>query len=30
VGIIWLIVYLVRRNRYEFPVYPDGRGIQGR
>jgi hypothetical protein len=27
-GIIWLIVYLVRRNRYRFPVYPQGRGIQ--
>jgi hypothetical protein len=26
-GIIWLIVYLVRRNRYRFPVYPNGRGI---
>ena len=24
-GIIWLIVYLVRRNRYQFPVYPNGR-----
>lgn len=21
-GIIWLIVYFVRRNRYQFPVYP--------
>lgn len=26
-GIIWLIVHLVRRNRYRFPVYPNGRGI---
>jgi hypothetical protein len=26
-GIIWLIVYLVRRNRYQFPVYPNGRGM---
>ncbi|WP_035350099.1 hypothetical protein [Edaphobacter aggregans] len=26
-GLIWLIVYLVRRNRYTFPVYPQGRGI---
>jgi hypothetical protein len=25
IGIIWLIVYLVRRNRYQYPVYPDGR-----
>jgi hypothetical protein len=25
IGIIWLIVYLVRRNRYRYPVYPDGR-----
>ncbi|HUZ97449.1 MAG TPA: hypothetical protein VMU57_21295 [Edaphobacter sp.] len=29
-GIIWLIVYMVRRNRYRFPAYPNGRGIQGR
>jgi len=27
-GIIWLIVYLVRRSRYRFPAYPQGRGIQ--
>ena len=27
-GIIWLIVYLVRRSRYRFPMYPQGRGIQ--
>ena len=27
-SIIWLIVYLVRRSRYRFPVYPQGRGIQ--
>jgi hypothetical protein len=26
-GIIWLIVYLVRRNRYQFPVYPNGRRV---
>ena len=26
-GIIWLIVYFVRRRRYTFPVYPQGRGI---
>jgi hypothetical protein len=26
-GVIWLIVYLVRRNRYRFPVYPQGQGI---
>jgi len=30
IGIIWLIVHLVRRNRYRFPAYPNGRGIQGR
>jgi hypothetical protein len=24
IGIIWLIVYLVRRNRYRFPAYPNG------
>lgn len=27
-GIIWLIVYLVRRSRYRFPAYPQGGGIQ--
>jgi hypothetical protein len=27
VGLIWLIVYLVRRNRYRFPAYPQGRGF---
>jgi len=27
-GIIWLVVYLVQRNRYRFPVYPQGQGIQ--
>jgi hypothetical protein len=27
IGIIWLIVYLIRRNRYRFPVYPHGRGV---
>jgi hypothetical protein len=27
IGIIWLIVYLVQRNRYQFPVYPNGRRI---
>jgi hypothetical protein len=26
-GLIWLIVYIVRRNRYEFPAYPGGRGF---
>jgi hypothetical protein len=26
-GIIWLIVYLVQRNRYRYPVYPRGRGV---
>jgi hypothetical protein len=25
--IIWLIVYLVRRSRYRFPMYPQGRGV---
>jgi hypothetical protein len=24
IGIIWLIVYVVRRNRYQFPAYPNG------
>jgi hypothetical protein len=27
IGIIWLIVYLVRRNRYPHPVYPNGRRV---
>jgi hypothetical protein len=27
VGLIWLVVYVVRRNRYQFPVYPGGRGF---
>jgi hypothetical protein len=27
IGIIWLIVYFIRRNRYHFPVYPHGRGF---
>jgi len=27
IGIIWLIVYLVRGRRYEFPAYPQGRGL---
>jgi hypothetical protein len=27
-GFIWLIVYIVGRNRYQFPVYPHGRGFQ--
>jgi hypothetical protein len=22
IGVIWLIVWLVRRNRYQFPAYP--------
>jgi len=26
IGIIWLIVHLVRRNRYRYPVYPPGPG----
>lgn len=30
IGIIWLIVHMVRRNRYQFPAYPNGRGVQGR
>ncbi len=25
IGLIWLVVWLVRRNRYQFPVYPQGR-----
>jgi hypothetical protein len=27
IGLIWLIVYFVRRNRYQFPAYPHGRGF---
>ena len=28
IGIIWLIVYLVQRNRYQYPVYPpQGRSL---
>lgn len=27
-GVIWLIVYLMQRNRYRFPAYPNGRGIR--
>ena len=26
-GLIWLVVYIVRRNRYQFPAYPGGRGF---
>ncbi len=26
-GLIYLIVYVVRRNRYHFPAYPQGRGF---
>ena len=25
IGIVWLIIYLIRRNRYQFPAYPGGR-----
>ena len=27
VGLVWLIVWFIRRNRYTFPVYPQGRGF---
>jgi len=27
IGIVWLAVWLVRRNRYQFPMYPYGRGL---
>jgi hypothetical protein len=27
IGLIWLIAYIVRRNRYQFPAYPQGRGF---
>jgi hypothetical protein len=26
IGVVWLIVAIVRRNRYQFPMYPQGRG----
>jgi hypothetical protein len=26
-GLIWLVVWLVRRNRYQFPAYPQGRRL---
>jgi predicted acyltransferase (DUF342 family) len=26
-GIVWLAIWLVRRNRYRFPMYPYGRGL---
>jgi hypothetical protein len=25
IGLIWLVVWLIQRNRYQFPVYPQGR-----
>ncbi len=28
IGLIWLIVYIVQRNRYQFPAYPHGRGSE--
>ena len=27
IGIIWLIIHFTRRRRYQFPVYPQGRGL---
>ena len=27
IGIVWLIVWLVTRRRYRFPMYPQGRGF---
>jgi hypothetical protein len=27
IGIIWLIIHFTRRRRYQFPVYPNGRGL---
>lgn len=27
VGIVWLAIWLIRRNRYRFPMYPYGRGL---
>ena len=26
IGLIWLIIHLIRRNRYRYPAYPPGRG----
>jgi hypothetical protein len=27
VGLIWLVVWVVQRNRYPYPVYPNRRGV---
>jgi hypothetical protein len=27
IGIVWLAVWLIRRSRYRFPMYPYGRGL---
>lgn len=27
IGVIWLVVHVIRRNRYRFPAYPNGRGM---
>lgn len=27
IGIIWMVVWLTRRTRYRFPMYPQGRGF---
>ena len=27
IGIVWLAIWLIRRNTYRFPVYPYGRGL---
>lgn len=26
-GVVWLAIWLIRRNRYRFPMYPYGRGL---
>jgi hypothetical protein len=27
IGVVWLAIWLVRRNQYRFPMYPYGRGL---
>lgn len=27
IGIVWLAIWLIRRNAYRFPMYPYGRGL---
>jgi predicted acyltransferase (DUF342 family) len=27
IGVVWLAIWLIRRNTYRFPMYPHGRGL---